>query len=93
MLSDIQQKLSELGSIEKAQREITEMKNQHLNTIQKLNDAKRKEEVANETNAQLLDRIARLESDLDHQKFLNKDLKREKQQHEQISLQQTAKAD
>ena len=29
-----------------------------------------------------MDRIARLESDLDHQKLLNKDLKREKQQFE-----------
>ena len=50
MLADIQQKLSELQSIEKAQREITQMKNEHLKTIQKLNEANRKEAVARETN-------------------------------------------
>ena len=83
MLNDIQQKLSELSSIEKAQKEITEMKNQHLKTIQKLNEAKRKEQIAEETNSQLMDRIAKLESDLESQKLINKDLKREKQQFEQ----------
>ena len=93
MLADIQQKLSDLSSIEKAQHEITQMKNEHLNTIQKLNEANQRETSAQETNAQLLERIAKLEGDIDHQKFLNKDLKREKVHFEQVSLQSTAKAD
>ena len=42
------------------------MKNEHLKTIQKLNEANRKEAVACETNEQLLERIAKLEGDLDH---------------------------
>jgi len=63
------------------------MKHQQLKTIEKLNEAKRCEKVALETNTQLLCCISRLESDLDHQKLVNKDLKREKQQHEQTSLQ------
>ena len=66
MFQDIQQKLSELSSIEKCQNEITEMKNSLLETIEKLNEAKRNENLANENNTQLLDRIAQLESDVDH---------------------------
>ena len=40
-----------------------------------------------------MDRIARLESDLESQKLLNKDLKREKHQFEQQALQNSAKVD
>ena len=50
MFQDIQQKLSELSSIEKCQNEITEMKNSLLETIEKLNEAKRNENLANENN-------------------------------------------
>ena len=42
--------------------------------------------MANETNAQLIQRVTQLESDLDHQKLINKDLKREKLLQEQISV-------
>ena len=78
MFDDIRQKLSELSTIEQFKREVTEMKNTQLQTCEQLNDAKRKEKSALEANEQLMDRISKLESDLDHQKILNKDYKREK---------------
>ena len=46
--------------------------------MQKLKEKTRDENTANQNNVQLADRIAQLESDLDSQKLLNKDLKREK---------------
>ena len=93
MFEDIRQKLSELSTIEQFKREVTEMKNTQLQTCEQLNDAKRKEKSALEANEQLMDRISKLESDLDHQKILNKDYKREKQQAEQQSLQLSAKVE
>ena len=91
MFIDIQQKLSELNTIEKFQREITLMKDSQLKTLNKLNEAKRAEKQANDHNATLYDRISQLESDLESQKLLNKDLKREKQHFEQQNLTQQAK--
>ena len=93
MFHDIQQKLFELSSIEKCQREITEMKNVQLKTMQKLKEKTKEEQIATQSNKQLMDRIAQLESDLESQKLLNKDLKREKNQFEQQTLQNSAKVD
>ena len=93
MLNDIQQKLSELTSIEKAQHEINQMKNEHIQTIHKLGEAKRLEAAANDTNVQLCDKIAKLEGDLEQQKFINKDLKREKLLLEQDSMRLATKLD
>ena len=50
MFQDIQNKLQELSTIEKCQQEITDMKNQQLKTIEKMNEAKRSERMANDTN-------------------------------------------
>ena len=69
------------------------MKNTQLKTMQKLKEKTRDENTANQNNVQLADRIAQLESDLDSQKLLNKDLKREKLNFEQQSLQNSAKVD
>lgn len=69
------------------------MKNTQLKTMQKLKEKTRDENTANQNNVQLADRIAQLESDLDSQKLLNKDLKREKLTFEQQSLQNSAKVD
>jgi len=50
--------------------------------MQKLKEKTHDEQIALQNNAQLADRISKLESDLDSQKLLNKDLKREKLTHE-----------
>ena len=69
------------------------MKNSQLKTLQKLKESMKNEKEAKQTNDQLVDRIAKLESDLDHQKLLNKDLKREKLHFEQQSLTSAAKVE
>lgn len=61
--------------------------------MQKLKEKTHDEQIALQNNAQLADRISKLESDLDSQKLLNKDLKREKLTHEQQALQNSAKVD
>ena len=69
------------------------MKNVQLKTMQKLKEKTKEEQIATQSNKQLMDRIAQLESDLESQKLLNKDLKREKNQFEQQTLQNSAKVD
>ena len=41
------------------------MKNEHIQTIHKLGEAKRLEAAANDTNVQLCDKITKLEGDLE----------------------------
>ena len=86
MFFDIQQKLQELSTIEECQQQIEAMKNASLQQLEKLNDAKRREKMAEEQNKQLIDKLAELESDLDSQKTLNKELKKEKLVAEQKNI-------
>ena len=85
--------MQELSSIERAQREITEMKNQQLKTIEKMKEAKRNEKVANETNAQLLDKVQKLESELATQKLKAKELKVKLKEEEKQNLKLTTKVE
>ena len=82
MFYEIQSKLEQLSNIEKFQLEITQLKKEQLEIISECNEANRKEKLAQEQNAQLVDRISKLESDLVHQKLLNKEIKRDKLQFE-----------
>ena len=47
MFHDIQKKLSQLTSLEKCEKQIAEMRNQQVKTVQRLQEAKRLEKVAN----------------------------------------------
>ena len=67
------------------------MKNEHHKAIEKLNESKRQERIALETNQQLIDKVNQLQSELESQKLLNKNLKGEKKEFEEQSLKQAAK--
>ena len=69
------------------------MKNQQLKTIEKMKEAKRNEKVANETNAQLLDKVQKLESELATQKLKAKELKVKLKEEEKQNLKLTTKVE